>query len=86
MGADVDSDGHKDLIIGSPYAPEGGPQRGSVCVFLARTPRKTGVEYSISDADLKFVGEQDFSWFGYSMEFVHLDNQPLLFVGAPTFR
>lgn len=33
MGADVDGDGFKDLIIGSPYAPEGGPQGGSVAVF-----------------------------------------------------
>ena len=86
MGADVDSDGHKDLVIGSPYAPEGGPQRGSVSVFLAKTPRKTGEEYSVADADWKIVGEQDFSWFGYALELAFHDKQPLLLAAAPTFR
>ena len=32
---DVNDDGHDDLIIGSPFAPMGGEQRGLVGVVLA---------------------------------------------------
>ncbi|KAK2566631.1 Phosphatidylinositol-glycan-specific phospholipase D [Acropora cervicornis] len=67
MGADVDGDGFKDLIIGSPYAPEGGPQRGSVAVFLAKTKREPESEIMVHDADWLLVGKQNYSWFGHSM-------------------
>ena len=86
LGADIDGDGFKDLIIGSPYAPEGGPQRGSVAVFLAKTQREPGSELSVHDADWLVVGEQDYSWFGYSMTVAKIHGQFILLIGAPTFR
>ena len=86
LGADVDGDGFKDLIIGSPYAPEGGPQRGSVAVFLAKTQRRPGSEFSVHDADWLAVGKQDYSWFGYSVTIANLNEKSLLLISAPTFR
>lgn len=86
LGADVDGDGFKDLVIGSPYAPEGGPQRGSVAVFLAKTPRKPGSDISVHDADWVAFGEQNYSWFGYSMTVANTNGKLLLLIGAPTFR
>ena len=86
LGADVDGDGFKDLIIGSPYAPEGGPQRGSVAVFLAKTPRTAGSDISVHNADWMAFGQQDYSWFGYSMAVANTTGKVLLLIGAPTFR
>ena len=86
LGADVDEDGFKDLIIGSPYAPEGGPQRGSVAVFLAKTPRKPGSNIFVHDADWMAFGKQNYSWFGYSVTVARANGKMLLFVAAPTFR
>lgn len=86
LGADVDSDGFKDLIIGSPYAPEGGPQRGSVAVFLAKTKRKPGAEITVHEADWLHVGEQNYSWFGSSLTVADITGRQFLLVGAPTFR
>jgi hypothetical protein len=41
-GADVDGDGYDDVIIGAPFAPSGGEQRGFVGVLLS-TPALSGV-------------------------------------------
>ena len=36
MGAgDVNNDGHPDLVFGSPFAPEGGEQRGFVAALIS---------------------------------------------------
>ena len=86
LGADVDGDGFKDLIIGSPYAPEGGPQRGSVAVFLAKTQRKPGSNIPVHDADWMAFGEQNYSWFGYSLTVANTNGKMLLVITAPTFR
>ncbi len=34
-GTDVNQDGYLDLIIGAPFAPAGGKQRGLVAIVLA---------------------------------------------------
>lgn len=86
LGADVDGDGFKDLIIGSPYAPEGGPQRGSVAVFLAKTQRKPESNIFVHDADWMAFGEQNYSWFGYSLAVANKNGKMLLVIAAPTFR
>ncbi|EDO37905.1 predicted protein [Nematostella vectensis] len=86
LGADIDSDGYRDLIIGSPYAPAGGPQRGSVTVFLAKTARKQGEVLSVTNADWSIAGEQDFSWFGNAMHVMDYARQKTLIVSAPAFR
>lgn len=85
-GADVDGDGFNDLIIGSPYAPEGGPQRGSVAVFLAKTQRKPGSDISVHYADWMAFGEQNYGWFGYSVTVANTNGKLLLIIAAPTFR
>ncbi|NXP50349.1 PHLD phospholipase, partial [Heliornis fulica] len=35
LAADVDGNGSADLVVGSPYAPGGGQQRGVVVVFYS---------------------------------------------------
>ncbi|NXJ82663.1 PHLD phospholipase, partial [Trogon melanurus] len=35
LAADLDEDGNADLVVGSPYAPGGGQQRGFVVVFYS---------------------------------------------------
>ena len=32
---DVNNDGHPDLVFGSPFAPEGGEQRGFVAALIS---------------------------------------------------
>ena len=86
LGADIDGDGFKDLVIGSPFAPEGGPQRGSVAVFLAKTQRKPGSALFVHEADWLAVGKQNYGWFGYSMAVANLYGKLMLTIGAPTFR
>lgn len=73
-------------MIGSPYAPEGGPQRGSVAVFLGKTRREPGLELWVHDADWLAVGKQNYSWFGYSMTTAKINGKLFLLIAAPTFR
>ncbi len=77
---DVNKDGYEDLVIGSPFSPSGGAQRGRVDVVMAQN------EVSAIKVDLSVVGEQDYEWFGYSSELVQMLEKTLLFVGAPAFR
>lgn len=86
LGADTDGDGYKDLIIGSPYAPVGGPQRGSVAVFLAKTHRAPGTELTVEDADWLVAGQQNYSWFGYAVNVAYSGGDAFLLVSEPTFR
>ncbi|XP_013399325.1 phosphatidylinositol-glycan-specific phospholipase D isoform X2 [Lingula anatina] len=81
-GGDVNSDGFADLVIGSPFAPGGGEQRGKVTVILAKKGKIDSGKF-----DWVQNGEQDYSWFGYS---VAVKKTSLagnwLMIGAPTFR
>lgn len=36
-GADINADGFKDVIIGSPFAPAGGEQRGAIHMIYSST-------------------------------------------------
>ena len=85
-GADLDNDGYKDLLVGSPYANEGGPQRGSVAAFLASTPRKFGSKVTVYDSNWLMAGEQNYSWFGHVINTAAVGKQRILLVSAPTFR
>lgn len=38
------------------------------------------------EADWKVSGEEDFSWFGYSLHGVTVTNRTLLLVGSPTWK
>ena len=78
--ADFDNDGYKDLVIGSPFAPMGGPQRGRVDVVMAMKNPKDIKRKMIA------MGTQDYEWFGYSLDFVRMNHEAFLFVGAPAYR
>ena len=78
--ADLNNDGYKDLVIGSPFAPMGGPQRGRVDVVMAMKNPKDIKRRLIA------MGTQDYEWFGYSLEFVRINKETFLFVGAPAYR
>lgn len=89
VGADVNMDGFKDLIIGSKFSPMGGEQRGSVTVFLARKIQevKGPVHYFANESDSLLKGEQNYSWFGYNIAFHNKTSiGPVLIVSAPTYR
>uniref|UniRef100_F6RP30 Phosphatidylinositol-glycan-specific phospholipase D n=1 Tax=Ornithorhynchus anatinus TaxID=9258 RepID=F6RP30_ORNAN len=86
LAADVDGDGAADLVVGSPYAPQGGRQRGLVAAFYSRCSRSGKGELSVEEADWTVQGEEDYSWFGYSLHGRSLEKQTLLLVGSPTWK
>eukprot|EP00759_Apiculatamorpha_spiralis_P036733 PhF_6_TR37036/c0_g1_i2/m.54179/K01127/E3.1.4.50; glycosylphosphatidylinositol phospholipase D len=75
IAADVDGDGRKDLVEGSPYNPAGGTELGTVSIFLSKDFASQTVSYVL-------VGEVSASWFGYSIHY----NEGMLFIGAPYFK
>lgn len=78
--ADFNNDGFKDLVIGSPFAAMGGPQRGRVdVVFAMQNPKEIKRE-------MIAMGTQDYEWFGYSLDFARVNDKAFLFVGAPAYR
>ncbi|XP_078541840.1 phosphatidylinositol-glycan-specific phospholipase D [Lissotriton helveticus] len=85
LSADVNGDGLKDLVIGSPYAPGGGEQRGLVAAFYSSTNRNKKGRLSLQQADWMVSGEKDYAWFGYSLHSHKLGKQTLLFIGSPTW-
>jgi glycosylphosphatidylinositol phospholipase D len=85
LAGDVDGDGHDDLILGMPFAPAGGQQRGQVTVFRASAGLTSGRNLTVADADWTLSGEADHDWFGYSLALAPRAGQsPLMLVGAPT--
>eukprot|EP00794_Sanderia_malayensis_P010957 gene10957-12118_t len=78
--ADVNSDGFTDLIIGSPFAPGTGIQRGRVDIVLAQ---KDVANIRITTS---ITGDVDYQWFGLSFDFVELIGKHWLIVGAPAYR
>ncbi|KAM4834873.1 phosphatidylinositol-glycan-specific phospholipase D isoform 2-T2 [Thomomys bottae] len=86
LAADMNGDGEPDLVIGSPFAPGGGKQKGIVAAFYS-SPRQSDKEMlSVEAADWLVRGEEDFSWFGYSLHSVMVHNRTLLLVGSPTWK
>ncbi|XP_038627261.1 phosphatidylinositol-glycan-specific phospholipase D isoform X2 [Tachyglossus aculeatus] len=86
LAADVDGDEVVDLVVGSPYAPRGGRQRGLVAAFYSRSSRSSTGELSVEEADWMVQGEEDYSWFGYSLHGHPLEKQTLLLVGSPSWK
>lgn len=79
---DIDGDGRKDLIIGSPFANH---HTGIVTVFSSAR-KKIGTKLSNElDADLVLRGERKNNWFGYHVD-ICAGKEPLLLVGAPLFK
>ncbi|XP_017657154.1 phosphatidylinositol-glycan-specific phospholipase D isoform X2 [Nannospalax galili] len=85
LAADADGDGQPDLVIGSPFAPGGGKQRGIVAAFYSRPDHSDKEMLSVEEASWKVSGEEDFSWFGYSLHSVTVNNRALLLIGSPTW-
>jgi len=80
LATDVNRDGYKDLVIGSPFAAITGPQRGRVDVVLAMS------NVSEIKREILAIGYHDYQWFGYSLDVHQTKSQLLLFVGAPASR
>ncbi|KAM7322746.1 hypothetical protein ACRRTK_018251 [Alexandromys fortis] len=86
LAADVNGDGQPDLVISSPFAPGGGKQRGIVAAFYSHPRWSNRETLTAEEADWKVSGEEDFSWFGYSLHGVTVANRTLLLVGSPTWK
>ncbi|XP_025907906.1 phosphatidylinositol-glycan-specific phospholipase D-like, partial [Nothoprocta perdicaria] len=86
LAADVDGDGKADLVVGSPYAPGGGQQRGFVVAFYSFFNRSAQGLLSVEDADWMVKGEKNYSWFGFSLDSCQLENTTLLLIGSPAWK
>ncbi|XP_060100341.1 phosphatidylinositol-glycan-specific phospholipase D [Heteronotia binoei] len=86
LAADIDEDGNNDLLVGSPYAPGGGKQRGLVAGFYSFFNRSSQGLLSLLDADWMVKGERDYAWFGSSLSSIRLQNMTLLLIGSPSWK
>ncbi|KFQ72995.1 Phosphatidylinositol-glycan-specific phospholipase D [Phoenicopterus ruber ruber] len=86
LAADVDGDGNADLVVGSPYAPGGGQQRGFVAAFYSYFNRSDQGLLSVQDANWMVTGEENYAWFGFSLDSCQLENTTLLLIGSPTWK
>nr|XP_054109660.1 phosphatidylinositol-glycan-specific phospholipase D isoform X2 [Callithrix jacchus] len=86
LAADVNGDSEPDLVIGSPFAPGRGKQRGIVAAFYSGPSHSDKENLNVEAADWTVRGEEDFAWLGYSLHGVTMDNRTLLLVGSPTWR
>ncbi|XP_061202369.1 phosphatidylinositol-glycan-specific phospholipase D isoform X1 [Neopsephotus bourkii] len=86
LAADVDGDGNADLVVGSPYAPGGGQQRGFVVAFYSYFNRSDQGLLSAQDANWMVKGEENYAWFGFSLDSCQLENITLLLIGSPTWK
>lgn len=83
--ADMNRDKQLDLVVGSPYAPGGGKQRGLVAAFYASPRRSQTGSLYVEEADWSISGEHNYAWFGYSIHSHEHENKTLLVVGSPTW-
>uniref|UniRef100_F7H5Q6 Phosphatidylinositol-glycan-specific phospholipase D n=1 Tax=Macaca mulatta TaxID=9544 RepID=F7H5Q6_MACMU len=86
LAADVNGDSEPDLVIGSPFAPGGGKQKGIVAAFYSGPSLSNKEKLNVEAANWTVRGEEDFAWFGYSLHGVTVDNRTLLLVGSPTWK
>nr|O70362.1 RecName: Full=Phosphatidylinositol-glycan-specific phospholipase D; Short=PI-G PLD; AltName: Full=Glycoprotein phospholipase D; AltName: Full=Glycosyl-phosphatidylinositol-specific phospholipase D; Short=GPI-PLD; Short=GPI-specific phospholipase D; Flags: Precursor [Mus musculus]AAC77799.1 glycosylphosphatidylinositol-specific phospholipase D precursor [Mus musculus] len=86
LATDADGDGRHDLVISSPFAPGGRKQKGIVATFYSHPRRNDKELLTLEEADWKVNGEEDFSWFGYSLHGVTVANRSLLLIGSPTWK
>ncbi|XP_046308483.1 phosphatidylinositol-glycan-specific phospholipase D [Marmota monax] len=86
LAADVNGDSEPDLVIGSPFAPGGGRQKGIVAAFYSGPCQSNQEQLNVEAADWMVSGEEDFAWFGYALHSVRVDSRTLLLVGSPTWR
>uniref|UniRef100_A0A8C0W7D0 Phosphatidylinositol-glycan-specific phospholipase D n=1 Tax=Castor canadensis TaxID=51338 RepID=A0A8C0W7D0_CASCN len=86
LAADMNGDSEPDLVIGSPFAPGGGKQKGIVAAFYSSPNQSDKEILNTEAADWMVRGEEDFAWFGYSLHSVTVNNRTLLLVGSPTWK
>lgn len=86
VGIDLDGDGFKDLIIGSPHTTilPSGFQRGKVSAFYANSRHQGNI--LVDNADWTLEGSKDYELFGYSLEISHNFSKPMLFIGSPGYH
>ncbi|XP_040519065.1 phosphatidylinositol-glycan-specific phospholipase D [Gallus gallus] len=86
LAADIDGDQNADLVVGSPYAPGNGQQRGFVAAFYSYFNRTHQGRLSVEDANWMVNGEENYAWFGFSLHSCQLENATLLLIGSPTWK
>uniref|UniRef100_A0A8D1A971 Phosphatidylinositol-glycan-specific phospholipase D n=1 Tax=Sus scrofa TaxID=9823 RepID=A0A8D1A971_PIG len=86
LAADMDGDREPDLVIGSPFAPGGGKQRGIVAAFYSDASHSNKEKLNVEAANWVVRGQEDFAWLGYSLHGVNVNNGTLLLVGSPTWK
>ncbi|XP_019619337.1 PREDICTED: phosphatidylinositol-glycan-specific phospholipase D-like [Branchiostoma belcheri] len=87
-GEDMNQDGAADLLIGSPFAPAGGQQRGFVGLLYAKHSIKDSkVQLTADSLDWRVNGTQDYEWFGRRVRGLHQEGtSSKVLVGSPTWR
>lgn len=86
LAADVNGDSEPDLVIGSPFAPGGGKQKGIVAAFYSGSSYSSQEKLNVEAANWMVKGEEDFAWLGYSLHGVSVNNRTLLLAGSPTWK
>ncbi|XP_027380986.1 phosphatidylinositol-glycan-specific phospholipase D isoform X4 [Bos indicus x Bos taurus] len=86
LAADVNGDSEPDLVIGSPFAPGGGKQKGIVAAFYSGSSYSSREKLNVEAANWMVKGEEDFAWLGYSLHGVNVNNRTLLLAGSPTWK
>ncbi|ELR50996.1 Phosphatidylinositol-glycan-specific phospholipase D [Bos mutus] len=86
LAADVNGDSEPDLVIGSPFAPGGGKQKGIVAAFYSGSSYSSQEKLNVEAANWMVKGEEDFAWLGYSLHGVNVNNRTLLLAGSPTWK
>ncbi|XP_055262160.1 phosphatidylinositol-glycan-specific phospholipase D isoform X3 [Moschus berezovskii] len=86
LAADVNGDSEPDLVIGSPFAPGGGKQKGIVAAFYSDSSYSDREKLNVEAASWMVRGEEDFAWLGYSLHGVSVNNRTLLLAGSPTWK
>ncbi|XFF90336.1 hypothetical protein AB1E18_016555 [Capra hircus] len=86
LAADVNADSEPDLVIGAPFAPGGGKQKGIVAAFYSGSSYSDQEKLNVEAANWMVRGEEDFAWLGYSLHGVSVNNRTLLLAGSPTWK
>ncbi|XP_004406584.1 PREDICTED: phosphatidylinositol-glycan-specific phospholipase D [Odobenus rosmarus divergens] len=86
VAADMNEDGEPDLVMGSPFAPGGGRQKGMVAAFYSDPSWSHKEKLGVESANWTVRGEEDFSWLGYALHGLRMNNTSVLLVGSPTWR
>ncbi|XP_034886334.1 phosphatidylinositol-glycan-specific phospholipase D [Mirounga leonina] len=86
VAADMNEDGEPDLVMGSPFAPGGGKQKGMVAAFYSDPSWSHKEKLGVEAANWTVRGEADFSWLGYALHGLRMNNTTVLLVGSPTWR